>query len=101
MQRGRAESESMKKILEDQKRRVAAEFDKSPDLQTYLGLGIDQSPDESERRQYEANRRYWQRWLERVDRDIESEPARILDFYKIATSRIEPVGIAYLWPVTG
>ncbi len=100
-QRGRAESESLKKILEDQKRRVAAELGKSPDLQTYLNLGAGHAPDESERRQYEANRRYWGRWLANVDQDINTEPSRILDFYNVNTSRIEPVGIAYLWPITG
>jgi hypothetical protein len=100
-QRGRVESESLRKILEDQKRRVTAELGKSPDLQTYLNLGSGHSPDQSERRQYEANRRYWTRWLENVDGDIAREPDRILDFYKVNTSRIEPVGIAYLWPITG
>jgi superfamily II DNA/RNA helicase len=99
--RGRAEADSIKKILEDQKRRVATELGKSPDLQTYLHLDLGQSPNESERRQYEANRRYWQRWLNNVDNDINTEPDRILEFYKVATFRIEPVGLAYLWPVTG
>ena|GEM_PF-3224529 len=29
------------------------------------------------------------------------EPARIQDFYAISSFRVEPVGLAYLWPVTG
>ena len=100
-QRGRSESESLRKILEEQKKRVAAELGKSPDLQTYLNLGTGHGPNESERRQYESNRRYWTRWLENVDGDIATEPGRILDFYKVKTARIEPVGVAYLWPITG
>lgn len=100
-ERGRIESEAIKKILEDQRRRVATEFGKSPDLQTYLNLSSTDTPNEIERRQFESNRRYWQRWLKNVEEDIRQEPARILDFYKTTSFRIEPLGIAYLWPVTG
>ena len=56
---------------------------------------------DQEKRQLEANRRYWHRWLEKVAEDLQHEPDRILDFYKVASFRIEPIGLAYLWPVTG
>jgi hypothetical protein len=94
-ERGKAESESMLKTLEEQKKRVAAEYGKAIPDQLFLEF------DEQERRQLESNRRYWQRWLQNVEGDIQKEPARILDFYKVASSRIEPIGLAYLWPVTG
>ncbi len=94
-ERGTAESESMLKTLEEQKKRVAAEYDKAIPDQLFLEF------DEQEKRQLESNRRYWQRWLQNVEGDIQREPARILDFYKVASSRIEPIGLAYLWPVTG
>ena len=42
----------------------------------------------------------WDRWLENVELDLQREPARILEFYRTASFRLEPVGIAYLWPVT-
>lgn len=93
--RAKIESEGMRKILEDQRRRVATEMGKS--LPTQLTLDFN----EEEKRQLESNRRYWHRWLENVEDDLKREPARILDFYKTTSSRIEPVGIAYLWPVTG
>jgi hypothetical protein len=35
-----------------------------------------------------------------VDDDIAREPERIVDFYRVASHRLEPIGIAYLWPVT-
>ena len=57
--------------------------------------------DAAERKQLEANRRYWHRWLENVEGDLKSEPARIRDSYKVTSYRIEPVGLVYLWPVTG
>jgi hypothetical protein len=56
---------------------------------------------EQERRQLDLERRDQQRFLDNVRGDLEREPARITNFYKVASARIEPVGIAYLWPVTG
>jgi hypothetical protein len=56
---------------------------------------------EDERRQLEANRRHWDKRLAAIDRELEIEPARIEDLYRIQATRMEPVGLAYLWPVTG
>lgn len=91
-QRGRTEATEMRRILEDQKKRILAELGKSVDAQLRL-FDADE-----ERRQYESNRRYWERWIANVDGDLEREPARILSFYKTSSYRIEPVGIAYLHP---
>lgn len=93
--RGRRESEEIRRILEDQRRRVQGELGKPLPAQLLLEF------DEAEKRQFALNRRYWERWLEKVARDLQSEPARILDFYKVASCRIEPVGLAYLWPISG
>lgn len=94
-ERGRLESEAMRRILEDQKDRVMKEIGRAPDQQMILEFSAD------ERRQLELNRRAWAAFIENVDGDLKREPARILDFYSVASFRIEPVGIAYLWPVTG
>ncbi|MGJ8641779.1 MAG: hypothetical protein ACSHX9_00095 [Luteolibacter sp.] len=40
-----------------------------------------------ELRQVEDDIRYWRKWLAEVDNDLLTEP-----------TRIEPVGIVYLWP---
>jgi len=93
-ERGHAESESMRHILEDQRKRVTDQLGKSDQLVLDLEA-------EDERRQFESNRKYWQRWLQDVEADIRQEPGRILDFYALVSFRIEPVGLAYLWPVTG
>jgi superfamily II DNA or RNA helicase len=93
-ERGRIESTEMRDILVDQKRRVAKEL-ATPSVQLTMFAS------EEERRQLEANRRAWQRWLNRFEGDIAKEPERIRDFYQTASYRIEPVGLAYLWPVTG
>jgi hypothetical protein len=54
-----------------------------------------------EKRQLESNRRYWDKWLANVEGDLTNEPDRVRKFYEVASFRIEPVGLAYLWPVTG
>lgn len=94
-ERGRFESEGMRKILEEQKRRVEAEFGKALPEQLSLAFSDD------EKRQMESNRKYWQRWLSHVEVDLRQEPARIMEFYQTSSFRVEPVGLAYLWPVTG
>ena len=61
-----------------------------------LTLGFDIE----ERRQLEADMRSWQRRLEQFDRELETEPRRIADFYEVRATRVEPVGLVYLWPDT-
>ncbi len=90
--RGRSEADAMRRILEDQRERILAALGR-PDLQLTLP-GIE----EAERRQRESNRRYWQRWIDNVEGDLEREPARIMNFYQVKSCRVEPVGVAYLWP---
>jgi len=82
-------------VLVEQKERTTKKLDASVDPQLELGFNDD------EKRQRDLERRAWKLFLQRVDADIAAEPGRILDFYDVAAHRIEPVGIAYLWPVTG
>ena len=35
------------------------------------------------------------------DRDLKTEPDRIRAFYEVRAKRVEPIGLAYLWPDTG
>ncbi len=93
-QRGDDEAESICRVLEDQKRRVLAELGRYDQAQLLLSLDL-------EKRQLESNRRYWDKWLANVEGDLQREPDRVRQFYQVASSRIEPVGLAYLWPVTG
>ena len=79
--------------MEEQKKRVLSEMGRYDDQQLLLRL-------DDEREQLKSNRRYWDRWLENVEKDLQTEPERITQFYRTASYRIEPVGIAYLWPVT-
>ncbi|MBF0214546.1 MAG: helicase [Magnetococcales bacterium] len=90
LERGRTEADAMRTLLEEQRKKVLEK------LGTQLTLDFD----DLETRQLEADRRYWQRWLDNVDQDLKREPTRIREFYSVSSHRIEPVGVAYLWPVT-
>lgn len=94
--RGDAEARAMREILETQQKHIAATVAKH-DQGGQLTLGF---PDE-ELRQLESNRRYWDKRLETLQGEIQREPARIRELYEVRATRIEPVGLAYLWPVTG
>jgi hypothetical protein len=99
-QRGEAEAKLMREILDTQKRRIAdtvAKHAKDDPRQLQLAF----ADREDELRQLEANKRYWTRRLEMIDAELETEPIRIREIYEVKAKRIEPVGLVYLWPVTG
>ena len=57
--------------------------------------------DEDELRQLESNKRYWAKRLEMLDGELKTEPKRIRELYEIKATRLEPIGLIYLWPATG
>lgn len=97
-ERGEREAREMVKILEAQKTRIERELEKVDTPQ--LGFAF-KDFDEDERRQLQDNAKFWRRRLDTIPREIQREPERIRQGYVVTARRIEPVGIAYLWPVTG
>jgi superfamily II DNA or RNA helicase len=93
--RGAKEADSMREVLQRQRERVAATSAKYRDPQLSLDF------DDREQRQLQANRRHWERRLVTLERELETEPQRIREGYLVRARRIEPVGLVYLWPVTG
>jgi len=94
-ERGEREARDLRETLERQRERVReqlARIDDSPVEQLTLGF------DDDERRQFEADVRAWRNRLAQFDRDLALEPDRIREFYAVRASRIEPVGLVYLWP---
>ena len=95
-ERGRQEAADMRAIIEAQRTgieqtRAKREKDlEQPDLF-----------EKDEVRQLQADKRYWDRRLQDLAKELETEPARILQSYEVKASRFEPVGLVYLWPVTG
>jgi hypothetical protein len=82
----------MRTILEEQQRRLGDTYEKSRQMKL---------PIEEEAKQLEANRRHWERRLAALEGELSSEPERIRHTYDVVAERIEPLGLAYLWPVTG
>ena len=90
----------MRDILETQKKHIGATVAKHAKMdqkQMMLDLGFP----EEELRQLEANKKYWDKRLTMIEDELRSEPARIREIYQVKAKRIEPVGLVYLWPVTG
>lgn len=94
--RGRIEESKLAETLKAQKERVLAALEKQTGAGKQLSLGFSAE----EQRQVEANIRAWHRRIDAFDRDIETEPGRVRELYKVATRRVEPLGLVYLWPET-
>ncbi len=89
------EAKAMRTILEEQKKRVADTAAQFRDRQLWLDFNDD------EQRQLESNKRHWEKRLHAIDRELSTEPERIRALYEVKAQRIEPVGLVYLWPVSG
>jgi hypothetical protein len=93
-ERGEREAQAMRTILQEQQKRIAATVEKS----RVRAPGLF---DQEETRQLDADRRHWDRRLTDIDQELRTEPERIRGVYVVKAQRIEPVGLVYLWPVTG
>ena len=93
-QRGESESNSMIELLESQRKRIQEALG-TEGLQLTLGF------DENEIRQYQADRRAWERRIEEIEKELVDEPRRIIESYTTHARRIDPIGVVYLWPRTG
>jgi hypothetical protein len=94
--RGEQEARSLAELLEQQRSRIAkAAKDFNPDQLSLLDLFPE------ERRERVADRRHWETRLGRLERELREEPARLRNSYEVRAHRLEPVGLVYLWPVSG
>jgi hypothetical protein len=95
VKRGEEEARSLSDLLEQQRLRIAKaakEFDPNQ-------LTLDLVPEE--RRERDADRRHWEGRLTRLERELREEPQRLRDSYEVRAHRLEPVGLVYVWPVSG
>jgi hypothetical protein len=96
--RGEEEAKSLASLLDTQRSRIAkasADAETDDPNQFQLPGVLDE-----ERRERQADRRHWAVRLERLEREIKDEPARIRASYEVRAHRLEPVGVIYLWPAT-
>ena len=96
-ERGEREERQLRETLESQRERVEAELAKQEAGGVQLALEFS----EDEKRQREADMASWRTRLAQFDHDLETEPARIREFYDVRAKRVEPIGLVYLWPDTG
>ena len=94
--RADAEAGAMREILELQRKRLL-ETSRKYAADTQLSFDFDAE----EQRQLQSNRRHWDKRLVAIDRELETEPERIRAVYEVKAWRVEPIGLVYLWPVTG
>jgi len=99
-ERGEAEAKAMREILETQKKHIASTVERQGKLDARQ-LRLEFGDDENELWQLEANKRHWAKRLDMIDGELKSEPERIREVYDVKARRIEPVGVVYLWPVSG
>ena len=95
--RGEHEARDLRETLERQRARVLEEVERHAGAFTQLTLDFS----EEEKRQLQADMSAWQRRLAQFDHDLTTEPDRIRRFYEARATRVEPVGLVYLWPETG
>ena len=93
-ERSDAEQRSMTELLKRQRERIAKAAN-TDDRQLTFDFA------EAEQRQREADRRAWERRLSAIEDELESEPRRIADTYRVRAVRVDPIGLVYLWPRTG
>jgi superfamily II DNA or RNA helicase len=92
--RADADAKAMHDILVAQRARIENTNKVSPQVQLQFDFA-------DEVRQIEANRRHWEKRLQEIGTEIDEEPERIRRTYDVTAERLEPIGLAYLWPVTG
>ncbi|WFU56825.1 DISARM system SNF2-like helicase DrmD [Bradyrhizobium pachyrhizi] len=92
---GEAEAKSLRRLLEDQHKRVARADAESDDKQLSLLPEL-----QAEAEQRRRDRRHWKVKLEKLTTEIEQEPERVRRAYSVVADRLETIGLVYLWPET-
>ncbi len=91
--RGQTEAEALRRILEAQRAAIGKEL-----AGTQLPLFGD--GDVVQKAQWDQDRKWMERRLTRLATEMEREPAELPGLYRVATRKLEPVGMVYLWPGT-
>ena len=94
--RGAQEAREMTRILEAQRDRIRKQHEKAVGDTRQLTLGFTRQ----EERQFAANQKHWAARLQTLEDEIQDEPVRIRSGYEVRASRVEPVGLVYLWPLS-
>jgi ERCC4-related helicase len=93
--RGDDEAKEMGLILEAQEKAIKKKRDEVEKPQMALPFSAD------ELRQLESDKSYWSERLTKLVDEKRSEPERIKRSYAVKVTRVEPIGVIYLWPRSG
>lgn len=93
--RAETESKEMRAILMAQKTTVEREMQRRSKFDPNQLL-IKFS--EIEDRQHKSESKYMEKRLQEIEKDLQTEPQRVRDYYKVSKYHLQPVGLAYLWP---
>jgi hypothetical protein len=93
--RANIESEALRGILEGQRQAILDVIHGRTQLHFDFA-----EQDKEQRKQFEDDLKYMEQRLPIIDKEVESEPEQIRDLYRVILSRLEPVGLIYLWPET-
>ncbi len=91
--RGENEAADMQKLLGEQRDRILKQQSQYKTQQLSLFSA-------EEQRQLNSDLRHWEERLLKLEQEITDEPQRIQKVYEVKASRIEPVGLVYLYPIT-
>lgn len=93
--RGRKEADDLRGLLEAQRRDIEKRLEETDQLVlTFEASEADQ------KEQLQRDRRHMDRRLTELERELEDEPDRLTELYRVVARRLEPVGLVYLWPET-
>lgn len=95
--RGKKESDELRRIIAGQINIVEKEIS-SANKDTGPQMLFDFV---EEQEQFKRNRKLWEKRLEELKAELDFEPKRVEERYEIRAQRVEPVGIVYLWPMSG
>jgi hypothetical protein len=96
--RGVKEAKELADIIEAQRNRILASIKTHDDRQQRFEF---EGEDILEHRQREADRKHWDRRLAASEKELVTQPAQIKASYTVKAKRMEPVGLVYLWPISG
>ncbi len=92
--RGLEEADQLEEILRRQRDAIEVRLQLKPGQ-----LEFDfEKLTKGEQAQVEDDRRYMERRLEAIDREIEEEPEDLKALYQVVLRRLQPVGLVVLWP---
>ena len=92
-ERATREASELEALIRERSDRILATQKRAAQLE--LGFNTD------EVKQLRAEQRHWQTRLADLEREVTEEPRRLRESYEVRSARVEPVGLVYLWPVSG